>query len=141
MVDEQDDPVAGAIVFVDSRPPRRVRAGDDGVFVFQELIGRRYTVRARAGQRIGGPVARILTEQSEPLVIRISPAAGLRVVVIIDRASGEPPPRRHGRERWRALCDHWIRWRRRACRSGGLGDTPGLQVRLRPRLRVRECPV
>nr|HPH67863.1 carboxypeptidase-like regulatory domain-containing protein [Kofleriaceae bacterium] len=80
--DAQDKPVAGAIVALSSNPPRTVASGDDGTFTFPDLVGRSYTVTARAAAGVAGPVTARLTGKSEPLVLHLRPGGEVAVTVV-----------------------------------------------------------
>lgn len=80
--DAQDKPVAGAIVALSSNPPRTVSSGDDGTFTFPDLVGRSYTVTARAAAGVAGPVTARLTGKSEPLVLHLRPGGEVAVTVV-----------------------------------------------------------
>src|SRR5262245_19997126 len=51
-----DQPVAGAAVTINSQPPRSVTSDEDGSFHIDQLVGRQYTLVARAEAGVGGPV-------------------------------------------------------------------------------------
>jgi uncharacterized GH25 family protein len=84
VVDPDGKGVGGADVLLGSVPPRTARSDDDGTFSFEKLVGRRYTVSATHGELIGGPVRTRLTAQSDPVVIRLGPAAAVIVTVLDD---------------------------------------------------------
>src|SRR5687768_14042529 len=48
VIDADDKPVHGATVALSSNPPRTVTSGEDGTFAFDALVGRPYTLTARA---------------------------------------------------------------------------------------------
>jgi hypothetical protein len=79
VLDAQDHPVGGATVVLGSSPPRTATTEGDGSFAFDGLVGRPYTVVARAAQGVAGPVTARLTERSEPLVLRLRAGATLTV--------------------------------------------------------------
>jgi len=81
VLDDHEQPVAGAEVWISSTPQRVVKAETDGTFSFDKLLGRTYAVGARAGELVGGPVQTKLTVGSEPLVIRLRPGAQLAITV------------------------------------------------------------
>ncbi|MBL8621429.1 MAG: carboxypeptidase regulatory-like domain-containing protein [Myxococcales bacterium] len=89
VLDERDQPVAGADVWVSSAPPRRMQTEADGTFTFDKLLGRTYAVGARAGDRVGGPVSTRAAADAEPVVIRLRPGAVVRVTVT-DAATTKP---------------------------------------------------
>ncbi len=80
--DAQDKPVVGALVALSSNPPRTTLTGDDGTFAFPDLVGRGYTVTARAAAGVAGPVSAQLTRKSEPLVLHLRPGGQVSVTVL-----------------------------------------------------------
>jgi uncharacterized GH25 family protein len=88
VVDEHDKPVAGATVVLSSNPPRTAKSEDDGGFVFDALVGRPYTLTARAAQGVAGPVTSKLTEKSDPVVLQLR--AGAKVTVTVTGEAGKP---------------------------------------------------
>jgi len=82
VVDSEDHPVGGAIVTLGSNPPRTATTEADGGFVFEALIGRPYTLIARAEKGIAGPVTARLTGKSDPVVLHLRPAAKVTISVI-----------------------------------------------------------
>jgi uncharacterized GH25 family protein len=84
-----DLPVGDATVVVDARPRREATSEQDGSFVFEGMVGRRYRIWARAGDSTGGPVMHRLTESSEPVVVRLRQGATVLVTV---SARGRPLP-------------------------------------------------
>ncbi len=87
--DEDDQPLGGATIVINSNPSKTTvsRAGD-GFFAFDDLIGRTYTVSARSGANAAGPVRHVLTDKSEPVVLKMKKAAEILVEVVED--SGRP---------------------------------------------------
>jgi protocatechuate 3,4-dioxygenase beta subunit len=81
VVDGHDEPVGGATVVLSSNPPRTATTEADGGFAFDELVGRPYTLIARAKQGVAGPVTAKLTAKSEPVVLHLRPAAKVRVEI------------------------------------------------------------
>jgi uncharacterized GH25 family protein len=81
VVDAHDEPVGGATVVLSSNPPRTATTEADGGFAFDELVGRPYTLIARAKQGVAGPVTAKLTAKSEPVILHLRPAAKVRVEV------------------------------------------------------------
>src|SRR6185369_11269690 len=65
VVDQDDKPVAGAIVTLSSNPPRTTKSEDDGGFAFETLVARPYTLTARADKGVAGPVTAKLTAKSD----------------------------------------------------------------------------
>jgi uncharacterized GH25 family protein len=88
VVDSDDHPVAGATVILSSNPPRTVTSEADGGFAFDALVGRQYTLLARAKQGVAGPVTARLTAKSDPIVLHLRPAA--KVTVTVASADGKP---------------------------------------------------
>ncbi|HEY5949148.1 MAG TPA: carboxypeptidase-like regulatory domain-containing protein, partial [Kofleriaceae bacterium] len=88
VVDGDDKPVSGAIVVLSSNPPRTARSEDDGGFAFDGLVGRPYTLTARATQGVAGPVTAKLTQNSDPVVLRLQP--GAKVTVTVQGSDGKP---------------------------------------------------
>jgi uncharacterized GH25 family protein len=84
VLDEQDQPVKGADVWLSSTPSRSAKSDDDGTFTFDKLVSRSYAVSARAGDLVGGPVLQQLTSQSPPVVIRLRKGVTLTVHVVTD---------------------------------------------------------
>jgi len=82
VIDAEDHGVAGATVTITSNPPRTITSEADGSFAFDGLVGRPYTLVARAAQGVAGPVTARLTERSDPVVLRLRPAGKLTVTVI-----------------------------------------------------------
>lgn len=89
VIDDQDAPVEGARVAIDANPPIVVETASDGVFVFEGLIRRDYRVEATAGDRYAGPVRLRLTDNAEPVTLRLRPGASVEVVVT-ERPGGAP---------------------------------------------------
>src|SRR3954470_21979408 len=82
VIDAEDHPVGGATVVIASNPPRSLLTEGDGSFAFDGLIARPYTLLARAAQGVAGPITARLTARSEPVVLRLRPAARLTVTVV-----------------------------------------------------------
>ncbi|MBK9036298.1 MAG: carboxypeptidase regulatory-like domain-containing protein [Myxococcales bacterium] len=89
VLDGDDHGVAGAIVALDSTPPRTVATDTDGSFAFDGLIARAYRVEASADDRHGGPVQLRLTATSDPVTLRLAPAGVVEVTV---RAAADGAP-------------------------------------------------
>ena len=49
-------PVGGAIVSIDSRPPRFTTSEEDGSFAFDKLVGKPYDLVARSKEGVAGPI-------------------------------------------------------------------------------------
>ncbi|MDB4953159.1 MAG: hypothetical protein JWO36_728, partial [Myxococcales bacterium] len=88
VLDADEHPVAGAIVVLGSNPSRTTTTEQDGGFAFDALIGRPYTLVARATQGIAGPITAKLTEKSDPVVLHLRPAA--HVTVTVAGVDGKP---------------------------------------------------
>jgi uncharacterized GH25 family protein len=86
---QDDHPVGDATVFLDSNPPRTTTSNRDGSFYFDELVGRMYTLSARADGAAGGPVILRLSDHSDPVAIRVHEGARIEVAVIA-KADGKP---------------------------------------------------
>jgi RNA polymerase sigma-70 factor (ECF subfamily) len=89
VIDADEHPVGGAIVAIDTNPPRTVISEADGSFAFARLIGRDYKLEARAGDGYAGPAYLRLTEAAEPVILRVGPGASISVEVR-DADSGDP---------------------------------------------------
>lgn len=74
--------VAGAIVSLDSRPPKFTKSEDDGSFFFEKLVGRPYDIVARASVGVAGPVTAHLSETTEPVILTLSPGGQVTVKVV-----------------------------------------------------------
>src|SRR5258706_6303046 len=81
VVDSDDHPVGGATVVLGSNPPRVATTEADGGFAFTALVGRPYTLVARADKGIAGPVTARLTKASDPVILHLKPAAKVTVTV------------------------------------------------------------
>ncbi len=88
VLDERDQPVPGADVRLSSSPSRTTKTESDGTFSFDKLLGRTYGVHARAGDKVGSAVAKVVAK-GEPVVIRLRPGTTLTVSVI-DAATRKP---------------------------------------------------
>jgi uncharacterized GH25 family protein len=84
VVDVDGHGVAGATVIITATPPRTLITEADGSFAFDRLIGRQYTLIARAARAVAGPITTRLTDRSEPVVLALRPA-GMLTVVVVDR--------------------------------------------------------
>jgi hypothetical protein len=89
VVDADDQPVGGATVRLSSNPPRTAKSDADGSFSFDKLLPRAYTLSARHGDQIGGPVVHTLRGTSDPVVIRLAAGASIDVTVVA-AAGGKP---------------------------------------------------
>ncbi len=84
-----NQPVPRAVVIVDSMPQQRVLTEEDGTFVIAGLLPRRYHVAATKDQWVATPRPVVLTEFSEPMLIRLQNGISLAVKVI-DAQTGTP---------------------------------------------------
>ncbi|QRN99314.1 carboxypeptidase regulatory-like domain-containing protein [Archangium violaceum] len=75
-------PVAGAVVTIDSQPPRSLSTEKNGTFVFEGLAPRTYRVEARQGASVALPATVRLNEGTEPLTLRLRFAATVEVAVV-----------------------------------------------------------
>src|SRR6185503_3208664 len=82
VVDSDERGVAGATVVITANPPRTTTTEADGSFAFDGLVGRPYTLVARAEHGVAGPITARLTEHSDPVVLRLRAAGKLTVTVI-----------------------------------------------------------
>src|SRR5262245_60186083 len=78
--------VGDAEVWLSSVPPRSAKTEGDGTFTFDKLVGRTYSVSAKAGDLVGGPTTFKLTVKSDPVVIRLGAGAAVVVSVVDDGA-------------------------------------------------------
>ncbi len=90
VMDEHGDGVAKAIVAISSVPPRTATTEDDGTFAFDKVVGREYTISARAGDLVGGPLLYRLTATSDPAVLRLFAGATVAVTVVDDAGTAVP---------------------------------------------------
>ena len=88
VLDGEDHPVGGATVVLASNPPREAITEADGGFAFDALVGRQYTLVARAKAGIAGPVTARLTAKSPPVEMHLRPAA--KVTVAVATSDGKP---------------------------------------------------
>jgi len=89
VIDDKDQPVAGARVAIDANPPIVVETEGDGSFVFEHLISRDYRIEATAGEGYAGPARLRLVDKAEPITLRMRRGAIVEVVVT-DRQGGAP---------------------------------------------------
>ncbi len=89
VVDADEQPVGAAVVVIDANPPREVVTEADGSFAFDRLVGRTYSIEARAGDAIAGPAAVQVSPSAEPVVLRLRRAA--RLIVDVRRADSGAP--------------------------------------------------
>jgi|JI10StandDraft_1071094.scaffolds.fasta_scaffold12875_5 uncharacterized GH25 family protein len=82
--DEQ--PVAGATVSISSNPPRTATTQTDGSFAFDKLVGRPYTLVARAAAGVAGPITTKASAATGVVVLHLR-AAGAVVVTVVDGKS------------------------------------------------------
>lgn len=89
VIDENDAPVARAIVAIDANPPLTVETETDGAFVFEGLIRRDYRIEATAGERYAGPARLRLGDKPEPVTLRMR-KGGTVEITITERQGGAP---------------------------------------------------
>jgi protocatechuate 3,4-dioxygenase beta subunit len=82
VIDPDEQPVGGAVVALDSNPPRTTTTEADGSFGFDELLPRAYELEASAGRLYAGPVVTRLTAATEPVVLRATPGGTVHVRVV-----------------------------------------------------------
>jgi RNA polymerase sigma factor (sigma-70 family) len=128
VIDPEEAPIAGAVVAIDTRPPRTVTTDTNGVFAFPGLRQRVYTLEAQGRGLYAGPVNTAVSATGEPVVLRARPATSLEITVL---AGAAPVAGAHVELRstliWRADSD-----------VGGLARLEGVGPGFRP-LRV-EAP-
>jgi len=81
VVDADEQPVPGVLVVLSSNPPKTATSGEDGGFAFDDLVGRPYSLSARADDRSAGPITHVLTERSEPVILKLRKGADVIVEV------------------------------------------------------------
>ena len=81
VVDEDQEPVAGALVSISSNPRRTAVSAEDGSFFFDRLVGRTYSLVATSNEGAAGPVSAQLSESSDPVILHLRPAASVDVTV------------------------------------------------------------
>lgn len=91
VVDERDQPVAGAIVTLDAEPPQRRETDAQGYFSIEGLLARPYAVAARKDAASLGPLRVGVAPGLEPIRLRLR--LGMRIVVAVhDAREGRPLP-------------------------------------------------
>jgi len=85
VVDDAGRGVAKAKVLISSRPKKTTVTDGDGSFHFDKLVGRTYAVYARVDDLVGGPVMHKLTDNSDPVVVKVSRGATITVKVLGER--------------------------------------------------------
>jgi protocatechuate 3,4-dioxygenase beta subunit len=81
VIDDASQPVGGATVVLHANPPRTVTTEADGGFAFERLVGRTYTLVARATGGVAGPIAVRLPARTEPVILQLRPAGAVEVTV------------------------------------------------------------
>jgi protocatechuate 3,4-dioxygenase beta subunit len=81
VIDEDEHPVAGAIVAIDSNPPREVKTEADGAFAFDALLQRGYRLEAHRDELHAGPVSVNVVARTEPVTLRLVAGVSLEVTV------------------------------------------------------------
>jgi len=89
VVDDTYSPVEAATVRIDSVPPRDAISDARGMFRFDDLVDRTYTLTAHRGDDTSRRVLRHPAVQREPTTLQLVPGATLEVSVI-DRSSDAP---------------------------------------------------
>lgn len=89
VVDDTYAPVEGATVRIDSVPPRGTISDARGMFRFDDLVDRTYTLTAHHGDDTSRRVLRHPAVQRAPMTLQLVPGATLEVAVI-DRSSEAP---------------------------------------------------
>jgi hypothetical protein len=69
-------------VVVSTNPSRQTTTDADGSFGFDKLVGRPYTLVARAPTGVGGPVTAKLTATSDPVVLKLRPGGTVKVTTL-----------------------------------------------------------
>ena len=82
VITTEDDPVAGAMVALDSRPPRFTKTDEDGSFYFDKLVARNYDIVAQAEEGAAGPVTARLSETNDPVILVLRSGGTVRVRVL-----------------------------------------------------------
>ena len=81
VIDEKDQPVAGAEVGIDANPPKTVVTDASGSFAFDGLIQRDYRLEARSDRGFAGPVRARLGAKPEPITLRLKAGGNVEVLV------------------------------------------------------------
>lgn len=89
VVDEAQAPVAGAVVAINSNPRWTTTSEADGSFAFDGLRSREYVLEARAAPLYAGPVTAMLTDRSEPVILRARRGSEL-IVVVREQGTAKP---------------------------------------------------
>lgn len=82
VVDASNAPVDGAIVVLQSQPPRTAKTEGDGSFAFTGLVGRTYRLLARHASGVAGPISVRLTAHSDQIVLHLRTGATLEVKTV-----------------------------------------------------------
>jgi protocatechuate 3,4-dioxygenase beta subunit len=80
--------VGGAKVWITSVPPRTTTTEADGSFSFDKLVGRTYVLGASSGDLIGGPLQYKVTDNPDPVVLRL--VEGATVIATVTDEGGKP---------------------------------------------------
>lgn len=86
VIDDHEQPVAGAEVGIDANPVKVVKTDASGAFVFEGLIARAYALEARADQGYAGPVRVRLGAKPEPVTLRLHEGGSVEVAVTDGKA-------------------------------------------------------
>ena len=82
VIDPAEAPIAGAVVAIDTNPPRTTTTDVNGVFVFPGLRQRIYTLEAQGQGLYAGRVATTVPTTGEPVVLRARGATTLEITVL-----------------------------------------------------------
>lgn len=82
VIDDSDNPVAGAVVTINSVPRKEILTEEDGSFYFDKLPARRYTLIATSGKGFAGPIGARLGAYSDPIILRLQPSAKTEIQVV-----------------------------------------------------------
>jgi hypothetical protein len=89
VIDEEERPIGGAIVAIDSNPPREVKTEADGAFAFDALLQRGYRLEAHKDDLHAGPVSVNVVAKTEPVTLRL--VAGVKLDVTVHDADSKKP--------------------------------------------------
>ena len=81
VLDADGKGVGNAEVWITTAPDRSTTTDGDGSFVFENLVGKTYTLTASSGDAIGATTYK-LTTAPNPVVVRIAEGAAVRVAII-----------------------------------------------------------
>ncbi len=81
VITTEDDPVVGAMVSIDSRPPRFAKTDESGSFFFENLVARNYDLVAKSDSGAAGPVTARLSETNDPIMLVVREGGAVEVSV------------------------------------------------------------